>query len=356
MRFTLFAMFLLTGCVATDPYPPVQDEAAADAFLRVHARLETEPVDVEGDAADDPAIWIDPRDPARSVVIGTQKRGALFLYDLAGQELQRVPAGQVNNVDLRYDFRFSDGTEIDLIAASNRSFNGISLFRMEPDERQAVEITADQSDSGLAAIYGLCMGRNPASGTIYVYANSRDGVVYQYRAVGRDDGKVDLRRVRTLRLNSQPEGCVVDDRSGQLYIGEEAVGVWRFDAWPQGSDHGVLIARVGSDGLVADVEGLAIGSTDSGGYLVVSSQGNNSFAVFDLPEPHAYRGSFAVVDGPHTDGAEETDGIELVITSLGPFPAGLLVVQDGYNTQPEANQNFKYVDWGEVVRVLALDR
>ena len=38
---------------------------------------ETAPVAHSGDAADDPAIWVDQADPARSLVIGNDKKGAL---------------------------------------------------------------------------------------------------------------------------------------------------------------------------------------------------------------------------------------------------------------------------------------
>ena len=39
------------------------------------AKVATEPVPSTGDAADDPAIWIHPDDPARSLVLGTDKKG-----------------------------------------------------------------------------------------------------------------------------------------------------------------------------------------------------------------------------------------------------------------------------------------
>lgn len=35
------------------------------------------------DAADDPAIWMHPTNPGRSIVIGTHTQGAVEVYDLA---------------------------------------------------------------------------------------------------------------------------------------------------------------------------------------------------------------------------------------------------------------------------------
>jgi 3-phytase len=45
--------------------------AGAVTFASVAATVETDPVHGAGDAADDAAIWVDPANPSRSVVIGT---------------------------------------------------------------------------------------------------------------------------------------------------------------------------------------------------------------------------------------------------------------------------------------------
>src|SRR4249920_1247621 len=64
----------------------------------VFAVVETQPVVSTGDAADDPAIWVNPVDPSLSTIIGTNKQAGLAVYDLSGKELQFVNAGQINNV------------------------------------------------------------------------------------------------------------------------------------------------------------------------------------------------------------------------------------------------------------------
>jgi 3-phytase len=51
------------------------------------AGVETEPVPNMGDAADDPAIWVHPVDPALSLVLGTDKKGGLNVFDLEGNRL-----------------------------------------------------------------------------------------------------------------------------------------------------------------------------------------------------------------------------------------------------------------------------
>ena len=70
----------------------------------VTATVETDPVPNGGDAADDPAIWLHPTDPALSTVIGTDKEGGLAVYDLDGRQIQYLAGIRPNNVDIRHGF------------------------------------------------------------------------------------------------------------------------------------------------------------------------------------------------------------------------------------------------------------
>ena len=68
--------------------------------------------------------------------------------------------------------------------------------------------------------------------------------------------------------------------------------------------------------------------------------------------PHRYLGSFRIVGDGRVDGASDTDGIDVVnIRVPGKFRQGLLVVQDGFNTNRTdvMNQNFKIVDFIKVL-------
>ena len=340
-------MLLVAGCSGLPPQ--------ADGIVSVQARIETEQVASRGDAADDPAVWVHPTDHDLSLVIATDKQSGLMVYDLDGRLRHEEPAGRTNNVDLIDGFAMPDGRSIILVAASNRTFNGVSLYRLDPESGALTDVAADRETTDLAQIYGLCAGRNAIRGEAFVYANSKDGTVYQYLASGKTGGKVGLECVRTLKLAGQVEGCTVDEQAGRLFIGEEDHGLWSFDAWPEGGDEPELIARVGDHGLAADIEGVDIAFGPADGYLVVSSQGNNSFAVFDRSPPHAWRGSFRIDDTVGIDGVEETDGLAVDARTIGAFERGLLVVQDGRNRRPQARQNFKYVAWADVVSALGLD-
>jgi 3-phytase len=314
----------------------------------VAAVVETEPVPSADDAADDPAIWVDEEQPARSAVIGTDKDAGIAVYDLEGRELQYRRDGELNNVDLRSGFSLG-GDETTLVAAGNQSDNSIALYRFDRRTRTLEDVAARRIEVGIAT-YGSCMYRSPETGRFYYFVNSKQGQVEQWELIA-DGDRVDARRVRELSLGSQTEGCVADDDLGRLYVGEEQVGIWRFDAEPGGDVDPTEVDTTGDGGhLTADVEGLAIaydGGEGDGGYLVASSQGDNSFALYRREGSNDYVGSFAIGDG-EVDGVEETDGLDVTSADLGGrFSGGLLVVQDGSNGG--ANQNYKLVAWDDVV-------
>ena len=94
MRGLPLVALILAGCATTS----VSQTATAPLIA---ATAETDPVDTAADAADDPAIWRNPADPAKSLVIGTDKKAGIHVYSLAGKRLSFTPADRLNNVDLR---------------------------------------------------------------------------------------------------------------------------------------------------------------------------------------------------------------------------------------------------------------
>jgi len=324
---------------------------AGPVLPEVAAVRQTDPVGRQGDAADDPAIWVHPAQPEKSRVLGTNKKQGLLAYDLDGKLLQELAVGRLNNVDVRPDFKLGAQT-VDLAVASNRDHNSLSLFSID---RQSGELReAGEVPTPLKEIYGICLYQ-PASGEIYAIANGKDGTFLQYR-LSAPDGRVQGELVRQFKVDSQPEGCVADDQRQRLFIGEEDVGVWAVDARADQPATLTSVIKVGPQ-LHADVEGLALYQSDKRDYLVISSQGNDSYLVLDAEPPFATHGAFRVgLNAPAgIDGASETDGLEVTALNLGgPWSQGMLVVQDGRKRMPEQTQNFKLVPWAEVTRALKL--
>ena len=106
------------------------------------------------------------------------------------------------------------------------------------------------------------------------------------------------------------------------------------------------MGRIEFADLKKRAEGLALAPEgESGGLLMVSSQGDSAFAAFDL-ESGEFRGRVRIADGP-TDAVSGTDGIELTTAALGPaFPEGVLIVQD--DEEDTGGQNFKLIDLAQV--------
>lgn len=324
----------------------------------VEAGVETEPVESHGDAADDPAIWVHPTDPSLSLVIGTDKRRGLEVYDLSGKRIQSLPDGRLNNVDLRTGFVLG-GKKVPIVAASNRTDKSIALYAIDPETRRLANVNAGPIPTGLRDPYGLCMYHSRRSGEFYVFINDGDdGAFRQWRLVAKGD-RVDAVPVRDFAVGSQAEGCVADDETGALYVAEEDVGIWRYSAEPDGGDERFEIDRTKPAGrLTDDVEGMAIyAGPDGSGYLIASNQGADNYAVYRREPPHEFVGFFMVVanDALGIDGVAETDGLEVTSAPLGPdFPRGLFVAQDGRNITPVERQNFKLVSWEKIEAALGL--
>lgn len=331
MRIYVLPLILLSGCElagerpVTDPTVPV-----------ITAQLETDAVASSNDAADDPAIFVDTANPANSLILGTDKQAGLNVYDLGGKQIDFIASGWVNNVDLRHTGAGA------VAAASNRSDNSVTLYSIEEGkvtETGRFRTVRDQP-------YGFCLAR--VEDTFFASVTHKTGEVdlYTFAAI---DGS-DAVHTQTLELGEQLEGCVFDEPNGHFFVGREETGIDRYDFNGAGlSSEAFQVDRIGGEtGVAADIEGLTLwaGADAADGYLVASSQGNNTYAVYDR-RGETFLARFSVGGSDDVDGTEETDGIDVTSSSLPGFPRGVLIIQDGFN-DPDANQNFKLVDWRDV--------
>ena len=334
--FASSAALALSACATT----PVIDSLPA---VEVLASGETEPVGTANeDAADDPAIWRNSAQPSHSLIVATDKKSGLYVYGLDGKRRSFTDAGLVNNVDL---VRLADGTI--MVAASDRNDPenaGLLIYELDPATGALSRRARWRVGDGEA--YGLCMVASGAAAL--VYSVLKNGTIIEAR-VTQASSELGYEALRTMRVATQPEGCVVDPRNGTLYIGEEARGIWRFT---RGQSEGELVATTDGKQLVADVEGLAIApDADDGGLLIASSQGDNAYTLYRLPQIE-YVGRFRIGAGQF-GATQETDGIDLILGDFGAdYPDGLFVAQDGDN-RPLA-QNFKLVSWQAIKAEMGL--
>jgi 3-phytase len=342
---------LLAGCAATDAGVSRETQAPRPRYpaIDVPAQAETVPVGTgNADAADDPAIWRNAANPAASLVLGTDKKAGLYVYGLDGQVRDFAPAGALNNADLR-EVRMADGSTRILVGASDRTDRTepkIALFGLDGATGKLTVLGTEsflKAGHAPAEAYGFCMGAPLAPGELArAYVVLKDGTVAESRLVERG-GKIAAEHLRDVKFSTQSEGCVVDDVTKTLYVAEEDVAIWKVPL-SGAALTAAAYAKVGeADGLVDDIEGLAIArQADGRAWLVASSQGDNAYALFDLATGKP-AGRFRV-NGGALGGTSDTDGIEVILGDFGPaFPEGLFVAQDGDNA-PKA-QNFKMLSW-----------
>lgn len=326
--------------------------------IAVTAVGETAPVASRADAADDPAIWVHPTEPANSLILATDKTFGLRVYDLAGVERQALAIGRLNNVDVLAGVTLADWRG-DLAIASNRSDDSIALFAVAADGVQQIGAFSVAPEP-----YGVCLGRDGDAVTVFVA--HKQGYVQPFVLTALSEPP---RAVPPVFFESQIEGCVFDAAHRRLLVGEEARGLWAVD-FADGLFRAETLSLVdavgGPFGLVADVEGVTLyEQADGAGVVIVSAQGADRFIAYDRRSLEPL-GQFEIVAGAGVDGAQETDGLAAIAAPLGPqFPFGALIVQDGFNVAPDggpdgrtadevplAPQNFKIIDWRSIAAAL----
>ena len=333
--------------------------------------------------------------------------------------------GRFNNADIIYNFKLGSQL-VDLVVVSDRGLDQVIVYRVNHGDNaiaplsnitaanQAFIFSADQDEVNEEyTAYGLATAQTDKA-YAYVSQNSTPRVA-QLELYDNGQGQVAYRAIQTLDFpvsfplpngeqwipcseddigKPQFEGMVADIEHNSLYLAQENVGVWRASlSKPEDRNQWQLFAKVrdygtpyirswdktedeyscvldhtndpgfGNQELYADVEGLTLYQAGDGkGYLLVSSQGNNTVALYDRENNNQYIGSFTVVDGA-IDGVNETDGMMVVNADLGgKFKQGLLVMQDGENDSKvfdskgeyREGSNFKYISWAEVAKSLKL--
>jgi 3-phytase len=94
------------------------------------------------------------------------------------------------------------------------------------------------------------------------------------------------------------------------------------------------------------------------GYVIVSSQGDDRYAVYSTTGGNRSLGTF-VVRGVGVDDLDGSDGLAVTNRPVGHYRQGLLVSHDEPETGPAVDEdrdatNFSYVDWADIAEALKL--
>ena len=309
------------------------------------------------DDADDPAIWIDRKNPGRSLILGTNKvkrpTGGIYVWDLNGKELQRVTGiDRPNNIDVEYGLKTPEGT-IDIAVAAERLQGRLRVFRVDGAKRRIVDVSGNtnvvmKGVEGFGEPMGITLYKR-GDGKIYAIVAPKEGLVdgylEQYELVARGS-KVDAKFVRRFGKFSgsgEIEALVADDELGHLYASDEGYGVRKYHADPDKGD--AEIATFARSGVKGDREGLGLYRYPMGsGYLVMSDQreGNSVYHVFRREGNNVKVGEFSV-------GADETDGLDIVSYGLTEkYFCGIFVAMDSQR------KRFVIANWHDIEDKLKL--
>ncbi len=349
----------LCGCERAAPPP--------SAAVEVKAAYSTARV---SDDPDDPAIWIDPADASRSLIIGTVKTaapaGAIVVFDVDGRIRQTIAGiDRPNNVDVEYGFAFS-GRTVDIVVATERLARQLRFFVVDAASRRLVDVggapvlAGEQGENG--APMGIALYRRPKDNAIFAIiapkAGPREGYLWQYRLRATDDGRIAATFVRrfgafsgsTVRPENEIEAVAVDDALGYVYYADEADGIHKWHADPDHPDVARELAHFGRGGFRGDREGIGIyAGPDGTGYIVCTDQleGDSEYHVYAREgapgNPHDHSRLIGVVRG----GADSTDGLDVVSSPLGPaLPNGVMIAMNS------SARNFLVFRWGDVAAAL----
>jgi len=271
--------------------------------------------------ADDPAFFVDQRNPLKSLIIGTDKSkspdGGLFVFDLKGKIIQKVIGlDRPNNVDVGYNLKTPKGL-ISVAVTTERYARQLRIFSCSSQGQDSLsDITGntkvfvgEQGED--SEPMGIACGS--IDGKLYAFvtpkAGPKTGHCAQYLLVfNPNTSKVDAILVRRFGLFSgikETESVAFDAFYKRIVYSDETIGTRICDARPKAKD--VELKFFNNLGTKGDHEGIGIWESDKkgNGWIVCTDQieENSIYRVFDR-KTQAFVGAFS-------GGADSTDGIDI---------------------------------------------
>ncbi len=306
---------------------------------------------------DDPAIWINPADAAKSLIVGTDKDsdGALYVYDLAGKIVQVVSGlKRPNNVDIGYGLTLG-GKPVDIAVTTEREEQRLRIYAL-PDMKcvDRGNLIVFDGDKNRAPM-GIALYRRPKDGALFAITGGKSGpkenYLAQYRLEDDGAGMVKMTLVRQFGAYSgkkEIEAIAVDAELGYIYYSDETFGVRKYAADPDAPNANRELALFATTGFTSDHEGISIYKhADGTGYILVSDQQANRFQIFPRegragnPHDHPLLKAVPVA-------AIESDGSDVTAVPLGAkFPHGLFVAMSNGKT-------FHYYSWDDLAAAAGL--
>jgi 3-phytase len=344
LPFYLILFVFFVACSSVNE----QLETSKDPIV---AAFTTDPVAYD---TDDPAIWMHPTDPSKSLIIGTDKDslGALYVFNLEGKvidSLVRKDIQRPNNVDVGYGLALANGLT-DFAVTGERLTSKLRFFSL-PDMKElnpgGFEIFLGEEGPEFKDLMGVALYKSPSTGKQYVIAGRKNGptdgtYLWQYE-ITTEAGVLELKLVRKFGQfsgKSEIEAIAVDAELGFVYYSDEGVGVRKYAAEPSSGNK--ELALFATEGFTEDHEGISIYKLDATtGYILVSDQQANLFHVFlregSTENPHSHALITKILLSTN-----QSDGSEVSSNSFGPqFPKGIFVAMSD-------NKTFQIYRWEDL--------
>ena len=311
----------------------------------------TEPVKHD---TDDPAVWINPQDTSKSLVIGTDKDidGALYVYDLQGKIQEDKVVRNLkrpDNVDIEYGLKLNNKAT-DIAVTTERFTHKLRIYAlpdMKPVDNGGIEVFENETGAEYRDLMGIALYKNKA-GQIYAIVGRKSGPTdgtYLWQYLLEDDGKGQVKATLVRKFGAysgkkEIESIAVDDALGYIYYSDEGVGVRKYFAEPSKGNQ--ELALFATTGFTEDHEGISIYQTSKKkGYILVSDQGANQFHIFSregtTQNPHEHT-LLKVVKVK----AVQSDGSEVVSVPLNStFKKGLFIAMSDDRT-------FHFYKWEDI--------
>ncbi len=331
-----FASFIFTSLLNSQE----PNKLGSLLYMEVEADVETEPVFAGDDAADDMCVLENFKNPESSLIISSDKKYGIIVYDLEGVKLHDYEVGRINNVDILPSRSFQNKY---IVAGTNRTYNSIDIYLFN-SAGELENLILRKEIPSLKDVYGVTFYKDDFN--TYLFISDKKGNVEQW-SYNNDEVNAEIKFVRKLKFSSLVEGLVADESKGKIYIGQERKGIWELNAFPSFDSEKKLIFKK-SKNFKPDFEGLALRDDGNGeGYLIASVQGSNGYLIIERKSLDA-KIFFRIIDGDKIDGTTETDGIDVTSIKTSKFPNGFFIAQDDDNDG--LNQNFKLVDWNKILK------
>jgi 3-phytase len=347
--------------------PPASEPPTAEPISAPTASNALSPIVVTEQTAvdtDDPAIWIHPENSAQSLILGTDKGGEIYVFDLDGKiipEKTVTGLGRTNNIDIAYGFRLGDEM-VDIAMSTDRGNNTLRVFRlpeMTPVDNGGIDAFEGETPERRLPM-GLALYTRRSDGALFAVVSRKAGpsgaYLWQYRI--EDDGSGAVTGTKVREFGSfrdditmidegeaeigEIEAIAVDNELGFVYYSDEWGGIKKYHADPDHPDAAVELAVFGEGGFAQDREGISIYKVNDGtGYILVSDQQANAFRIFkregEPGDPHNHR--LVKVVQVSTN---ESDGSDVTSTVLDErFPSGFFVAMSD-------NRTFHYYSWDDI--------